>query len=201
MDQDKKVVRILGVASSPRAGGNTDILLDRFFAGAREAGAEVERVALRDHRFSGCVECAGCEKQGRCVVSDGMQDIYPLVDRADHMAFASPIFFYGITAQGKAFVDRAQCLWARRFLLKQVPAARVEPRRGIFLSVGATSGEKLFRGACMTMKYYFREAGFEFTDKLLVRGPDKAGEIEKQPEVLASAGALGGRVVRETKWT
>jgi len=62
----------------------------------------------------GCTGCDGCEKTGMCVIKDDMQDVYTLMDDADVIIIASPIFFYGVTSQVKALIDRGQAMWWRR---------------------------------------------------------------------------------------
>ena len=109
----RATLRVLGIYGSPRRGGNTDQLLDRALEGAQSAGAEVTRVYARDLKMCGCLECGGCDETGKCVVEDDMQSVYPLLQEADVIFLASPIFFYGLTAQAKALIDRSQANWAK----------------------------------------------------------------------------------------
>jgi len=109
-------LRVVGVYGSPRKGGNSDLILDRALEGAQEQGAQAKRIYVLDLHISGCVECGGCEKTGQCVIKDDMQDIYVLLDNADIIILSSPIFFYGLSSQLKALIDRAQAMWARKRL-------------------------------------------------------------------------------------
>ncbi|NIR16562.1 MAG: flavodoxin family protein, partial [Desulfobacterales bacterium] len=72
-------MKALGIYGSPRKGGNTDQLLDKVLEGAKSGGAETSSVYARDLDMSGCIECGGCDKTGKCVVKDDMQDVYPLL--------------------------------------------------------------------------------------------------------------------------
>jgi protein-tyrosine-phosphatase len=141
-----------------------------------------------------CIECRKCEDEGFCSIDDDMGEVYPLLREADVLAVASPIFFYGVTGSLKALIDRAQCLWARRSILKIVdPGA--PSRRGLFMSVGATKGEKLFDGAGLTMKYFFDAVGARLSDSLVYRRIEQLGDIEKHPTALSDARGLAREVV------
>jgi hypothetical protein len=95
----KVSVKVLGIYGSPRKGGNTDLMLDRILEGAREAGAEVESIYVRQLKISGCLECGSCDDTGECVIEDDMQTVYPLFQEADVIFLASPNFFYSVTGQ------------------------------------------------------------------------------------------------------
>src|SRR3989304_7984942 len=100
------IMKVLGIYGSPRKGGNSDQLLDKALEGAKSAGAEVYRIYARDLKMSGCIECGGCDRTGKCVLEDDMQSVYPLLEEADIIIISSPIFFYGVTAQLKALSAR-----------------------------------------------------------------------------------------------
>jgi len=90
--KDSSRVKVLGIYGSPRKGGNSDQLLDKVLEGAQSAGAEVKRIYARDLKISGCQECGGCEKTGKCVVNDEMQTVYPLLEEADVIFWPPPFF-------------------------------------------------------------------------------------------------------------
>jgi len=76
--------RILGIAASPRKGGNTDLLLREVLTAAREAGADTNLVAARDLAMRPCIECNGCQKTGRCVLRDDMTGVFAQLLACDH---------------------------------------------------------------------------------------------------------------------
>ena len=188
-------MRILGIMGSPRIGGNTDLLLDAALSGARREGAEVEKLVVDRLSISPCREHYGCLEDGNCVIRDDMDAIYPKLLEVDTVAVASPMFFYGITAQLKALVDRSQALWARKHVLKQNWPG--EGRKGAFIAVGATRGEKLFDGSIATVKYFFKTIGVEYAEELLIRGADGKGDIRKHPSALTDAYEIGRRLARK----
>lgn len=190
-------MKVLGIMGSPRRQSNTEILLDKALEGAGQAGAEVEKVLVSKLKISPCVEDYGCLKAGECSIVDDMQLVYEKLLEADHVILASPIFFYGITAQAKALVDRCQALWVRRYVLKTRGEDK-RVRRGTFISVGATRGEKLFDGAVLTVKYFFDAIGVKYAGDLLVRGIDDKSQIEENPAALQDAFCLGRELVSGT---
>jgi multimeric flavodoxin WrbA len=191
-------MKVLGIMGSPRRQSNTEILLDKALEGAREAGAEVEKVLVSKLKISPCLEIYACRKDGNCAIKDDMQSLYKKLLEADHIIFASPIFFYGITSQAKAIIDRCQALWVRRHVLGMGKEDKRE-RRGVFISVGATRGTKLFDGAVLTVKYFFDAIGVKYSGDLLVRGIDNKGQIGEHPAALEDAFRLGQELVRGSR--
>lgn len=128
-----------------------------------------------------------------------MQSLYPKLVEVDALALASPIFFYAVSAHAKAFIDRCQALWARKYLLKQPISPGKPRRRGVFLSVGGSKGSKVFDGPLMTAKYFFDALDMRFYRSLLFQRIDAKGDIIKHPTAMAEAYALGRELVQE-KW-
>ncbi|MHB1361526.1 MAG: flavodoxin family protein [Thermoleophilia bacterium] len=189
---------VIGVSGSPRRDGNTETLLDRALAGAEAAGANVEKFVLCDYEISGCIECNDCFESGTCTIGDDMDAIYEAIERADRIVIASPIFFMGLTSQMKAIIDRCQCYWALKYILKEkFPREENAPsRQGSFIGVGGTHGENLFDGAMKTLKYFFDaiEAKPQEDLYVLVRGVDDKGEIEARKDALEDAFESGRKL-------
>jgi multimeric flavodoxin WrbA len=193
-----EAVKVLGLFGSPRRGGNTELLLEEALKGAEKEGGEVERIYLSDFTITPCKECHGCDNTGNCVILDDMQKIYPKLLEADVLILASPIFFYGVTAWAKALIDRSQALWARKYLLKDPSLSKEgKKRKGFFISVGATKGQKVFEGSILTVKYFFDVLNAEYVGELLFRGMEAKGDILKHPEALQQAFEAGRRLVRD----
>jgi multimeric flavodoxin WrbA len=195
---NKNNMKVLGIMGSPRRQSNTEILLDKALEGASEAGAQVEKVLVSNLKISPCLEIYACLKDGNCAIKDDMQALYEKLLEADHLIFASPIFFYGITSQAKAIIDRCQALWVRKHMLSMGKEDR-RVRRGVLISVGATRGKKLFDGAVLTVKYFFDAIGVKYSGDLLIRGIDNKGQIREHPTALEDAFRLGQELVRPDK--
>ena len=189
---------VLGIYGSPRKGGNSDQLLDKALEGVRTQGAQTRSIFARELKISGCLECGGCDKTGKCVVKDDMGLVYPLLETADVIILASPIFFYGITAQAKALIDRTQAMWSKR-MLQKTPEQRkqYDSGRGYLIGVGATRGKNLFEGAELTAKYFFDALDMTYEGGLFFRRLEKGSDVRKQPENLEKAVEFGKKTVAE----
>jgi arsenate reductase len=177
---------ILGLQGSPRTKGNTSVLLSAYLAEAERLGAQTEHIDVATKNISPCKECGTCDKKGFCPIEDDMQEIYPLLRRADIIVMATPVFFYGPTAQIKALIDRSQALWARRYVHGLIDPGR-KWRRGFLLSLGATKGKNLFEGVNLTAKYFFDAVGASFDGSLTYKQIEASGDIEKHPTALNDA--------------
>ena len=195
---------ILGIAGSPRSDGNTDLLLREVLRGAAEAGAQTEFVAVRDLDMRPCIECNGCQKAGRCVVRDDMTEVFDKLLATDHLVFATPIFFTTVSAHAKMLIDRCQCFWSLKYVLKQPLFDPPRPeRRGLF--VGCCGWEKhwMFDGARRTMKALFTVLELDYAGELLYHSIDAKGDILEHPTALADAHQAGralalGEPIRST---
>ena len=104
---DDHPFHVLGVSGSPRPGGNTDLLLEHCLEGAESQGATTESIHLRDYLIHPCVGCEQCRRAETCTrFYDGMQLLYPKIERAQGIVLGSPTHNYNVTAWVKAFIDR-----------------------------------------------------------------------------------------------
>ena len=140
---------LLALYGSPRRQGNTALLLKEAVKGAREAGARVEEIVLRDLNISPCLEIYACRETGRCAIQDDFQAVYDKLLACHGLLLASPIFFYTVSAQTKILMDRCQSLWVRKYWLEKTPfGPRQLPKKGVFISVGATRASGSLKGPC-----------------------------------------------------
>lgn len=99
--------RILIFQGSPRKKKNTATLTQEFIRGAEETGNEVTLINVTDYAINGCIDCKHClTHEGVCSQKDGMQDIYKLLHQHDMLVLATPVYFFGMTSQVKAPLDR-----------------------------------------------------------------------------------------------
>lgn len=182
---------ILGLAGSPRTGANSTRLLDELLKGAQSAGAIAKKIVIPSLQIAGCRECHDCDKTGECSVKDDMQLIYPKLKSVKHIVVSSPIFYYGLSSQLKALIDRAQACYAKKYILKQKVAEIPSPRLGAFIAVAGSNGEKVFDGALLTVKYFFDSLDVKYYQSILVRNTNDAGDINKHHDQLDEAFHLG----------
>jgi len=118
-------LKILGIVCSPRKDGNTEILVREALEAAHEAGSETEIILIAGKKIAPCDGCNACLKDGVCKIKDDMQTIYEQLEKADGLIFGAPVYFYNVTAQAKAVMDRTYPLAFSRKLRGKVAAAIV----------------------------------------------------------------------------
>lgn len=103
--------KVLILSGSPRKGGNSDTLCDEFLKGATDAGNEVEKIFVAGKNISYCRACYVCKNTGVCAIKDDMSDILQKMLDSDVIVLSSPVYFYSISAQLKAVIDRTVARW------------------------------------------------------------------------------------------
>lgn len=103
-------MKILGIVGSKRKKGNTSCLVREALDAARKEGLETELLYLGDYSIRDCTGCEGCKETYKCVINDDMQKIYPLLLESDGIILGSPTYWYNVTADIKAFIDRCYSL-------------------------------------------------------------------------------------------
>ena len=191
-------VSVLGISGSPRRHGNTETLLDAFLEGTKNAGASVEKVVLKELDYTPCQGCNVCHRTGVCIVKD---DALPLFDRifsVDCLAVASPIYSMGITAELKGLIDRAQYIWARKFVQKTLYFSHEHIRchKGVFISTAGLSWDNVFDAAFPAITAFFNTLGFEYYDNIIANNMDQYEGIRGHPTALTEASRKGDQVVR-----
>lgn len=178
---------VVGILGSPRRGGNSDTLLDQCLKGARDEGATIRKLVLRDLKIAPCQGCNQCQTNGECMVADSMREVHRALLEADAVVVASPIYFSGLTGQTKCMIDRCQSLWARENLLgKKVQ----HPRKGAIILVGGDA-KAVFRNAESELKAFMKGIGVTFHAELLVAGVEKAGEVKMCEDEMRRALEMG----------
>ena len=112
--------KVFVVNSTPRKGGNSEILAEEFARGAREAGHSVTMINVRDFDLKFCIGCLYCQSHDECVLPDEMNGLYDQVQSSDVLVFATPIYYYEMSGQLKTFLDRLNPLYARQNNFKDV---------------------------------------------------------------------------------
>lgn len=177
--------RIVAIYGSPRRRGNTATLLRQAVAGARDAGAQVDEIVLRDLKMSACLEIYSCKQDGECRIRDDFQRVRDQVLACDGLMLASPIFYYAVSAHTKILMDRFHSLWVKKHWVTAdgVPPPAVR-RKGLFISAGATRGRRLFDGTLLSVRYFFDTLDMDLWKALLYRGLEHEGEVDAHPDYL-----------------
>ena len=99
-------MNVLAISSSPRRGGNSDVLCDEFLKGAAEHGHKVQKIRLAEKKISPCAACYSCTETHSCIRKDDMPVVLDALKAADVIVLASPVYFYSVCAQMKTMIDR-----------------------------------------------------------------------------------------------
>jgi len=187
-------LKIVAFNGSPRVGGNTEVLLEAALKPLRDAGHEIIAYKLNSLEFKPCQDCGGCTATGVCIHPDAMTKIYAAIREADRIILASPIFFYSLSAQAKAMVDRCQAFWCEKYLLKKIIPAGPHGRKGLLLLVGGMKNEACKHTAEAVAKGFFRTVSVPEHETLFYGGVDAKGDIQKHPTALTDAYEAGKRL-------
>ena len=181
----------IGLQGSPLKNGSTAYLLARVMDELEAQGARVNTIDVPRKDIQPCRGCGFCEKKGYCVINDDdmSKEIYGLLREADIVVAASPVFFYGITAQLKALIDRTQTLWSRKYRFNlSDPLKKV--RKGCFLSMGGSSGRQLFDGINLVARFFFDAIDADFAGSLLYRNIETKEDMRNVPNLSEDIRAL-----------
>lgn len=192
---------ILAIYGSPRRKGNSAALVGRAVQGARDQGASVDEITLRDYKITPCLEIYQCKNTGTCAINDDFQKLQPLLESCDGMILASPIFFYAVSAHLKGLMDRCNLYWVKKYMVDKtpMPSPITSGKKGLFISTGATRGKKLFEGATLSVRYFFDALDIQLWQTLLCRGLDAAEDILKHPEYMEDAYKKGQALIEALK--
>ncbi|MDP3790047.1 MAG: flavodoxin family protein [Candidatus Omnitrophota bacterium] len=185
-------VRVLGINGSPRAGGNTDIIIDKILEAVRNNGVNVDKIIINDLDLKYCQECDEPDENGNCNFKDDMSMVYKKFKEADAVILASPIFFGSISGQAKVMIDRFQCAWRAKYILKK--DVFPEKKIGAFIAVSASKRRDFFENARSIVKNLFATLNIEYEEELFIPGIDEKGEILKHPDLLKKAYKLGENI-------
>ena len=186
---------MLGISTSPRVKGNSDLLLHAALSGALAAGAEVEYLLLCGLNIADCQGCNYCWEHGTCRIEDDFQRIFPKLLEVDRLIFGTPVFFMSVCGQGKLLIDRCQCLWARKYVLKRLVSLDTCNRRAMVIVVGGTKGTKMFDCIKLTMRYWLDVLDMSYALNLFVNKIDERGAVLQHPSAMKEAFRLGGELV------
>ncbi|MBF0342608.1 MAG: flavodoxin family protein [Nitrospirae bacterium] len=177
-------MRFVAFQSSPRAGGNTEILLNEAIRAVKDAGEEITIFKPHLMNVAPCSNCGGCDQTGQCVINDDMEEVYKAIYEGSRFILASPVFFFGLPAQVKAVIDRCQALWCKKYLLNQPIKDDEHIREGLVILVGGMKKEIGFKCAEATATAFFRTISVGRHQSLFFPGIDAKGAIREHPTAL-----------------
>ena len=174
-----KVAILVG---SPRKNGNTEILVNYLCEGLKVNNNEIDMISIRDWKINPCLGCNCCfENGGVCVQKDGMNELYNKLQSSDIIVIASPVYFYGISAQLKCIIDRLHNPIRNTFKVKKMALISVagDTRQCVFNSIKYQYEDLL--------KYF----NLENLGEIIVYGVRHMNEISEHKDELQKAFELG----------
>lgn len=188
-------MKVIAFQGSPRTGGNTDILLREALKPISAAGHEITLFTLNTMNITPCQDCGECEASGVCAIEDDMFPIYKAIREADRIILASPIFFFGLSAQTKAMIDRCQAFWCEKYLLRKPIQEGPFGRKGLLIVVGGMKKEVGIRCAEATARAFFRTVSVPVHESLGFMDIDAKGAILQHPTARTDAQEAGRKLI------
>ena len=184
--EEQKAVSNIGVLSgSVRKGGNTELLVQAFVDGAKKNNS-VEVISVADYKVNPCIGCNTCfDREGHeCFQKDDMTKVYEKLKVADVLVIASPVYFYGVSAQLKALIDRLHTPMRNEFKLKKLA----------LILVGAATLPELFDAIKVQYRLVLNYFKLEDAGTVFVRGAKDKGDVKKT-DGLERAYQLGTKII------
>jgi multimeric flavodoxin WrbA len=178
-------IQILGVVGSPRKGGNTDTLVDEILDSAEEFGAETEKILLKDLNINPCQACDSCYKTGKCFQNDDMELLLEKMEKSNIWILGTPIYWWGPTAQFKAFLDRWYLPKHQEFKGKKVV---------LVIPLGGGNGQYA-RHTVGLLKDVINYLCMELFEILLAPGFNRRGEVRRNETLMKKARNIGKRLM------
>ena len=184
-------LNVLGISTSPRRNGNSDLLLKKALSGAESTGANIEYINLNDYEIGLCTECNSCYKSGSCILKDDYNHVLEKILKSDRLIFATPVFFMSVCAQLKILIDRGQAFWVEKYILKKENVNSFRDCRAMIIATGGSKSKKQYECVRWVFRTYFDCLNVKYFSGLFVGKVDEFGAIEKQAIALDEAYRLG----------
>jgi multimeric flavodoxin WrbA len=182
-------MRIIALAGSPRKRGNTDVLVDALLEGAEAEGAKTSKVRLNDLEIAGCQACYSCKKTGKCRQKDDMRRLYKKLVKADAWVFATPVYWWGPSAQLKLALDRMFALcWGGN-------PKKIAGKKAVLVTASEDEPDKATPHVVGMMRESFAYLKLEPAGELFIRAYKK-GEAAKNKAAMKQARELGRKLAK-----
>ena len=187
----KTLKRVLILASSPRKNSNSTILALKAAEGVRAEGGEADVVEIGHLKIAPCNACDSClaKPEAGCVIKDDMQPLYAKIRAAQGIIFATPVYWFNMSAQMKLVIDRAYAIQDKEYFAftgKDVGVILTYGDVDVFAS-GGVNALRSFQDICA-----FAKANLVGT---VYGTANKAGEVQTNEELLQKAYDLGKKLV------
>jgi multimeric flavodoxin WrbA len=177
-------MKILGISGSPHVQGNTVTLLNEALNGAKTEGAETELWSVAGKTIAPCEGCRACFGKGICKIQDDMQALHNKMLESDGIIFGTPVYFWDLTAQAKAIIDRT-------FSLNTPQRSLANKIGGIVVVAGSLGIIDVLK------EYYFYMATRRIIPANYVTAyASSDSDLKEMKKCLKAAGDLGRQMVK-----
>ena len=191
-------MKVLGILGSPRVGGNSDILLDQALRGARDAGGKTEKIILVQKKISGCLDCKKCNDDGICAIKDDMIEIYKKILESEVIIHSVPLYFWAMTSQMKAYLDRWCAFFDAEWRIHKGYAAKMKGKSVGLITVCGDPDILTAQPIVHSFKTTCDFMGLNWLGLVQASATEK-GEIETNEKAKREAYSLGKKGATRTK--
>lgn len=187
--ENKEKKKILGIVGSPRRGGNTDLLVEEILRGAKESGAETEKLFLHELKINPCDGCNVCfkNKNGNCKYEDDFTVVKQKMEGSSTWIIGTPVYWWGPTAILKAFIDR----WYEHNITRHFFR-----EKSLILVVASGGGSESYsRHIVGMMEDITKYVGLNLKEKIICTGVGRRGDVKNRPEILRKALNAGRNII------
>jgi multimeric flavodoxin WrbA len=187
----KPIKRVLILTASPRKNGNSTVLALKAAEGVKAEGGEADVVPIGNLKIAPCNACDSClvKPEAGCVIKDDMQPLYQKIRDAKGVIFASPVYWFNVSAQMKLFIDRSYAIQGKgyyAFTGKNVGVILTYADEDVFAS-GGINALRSFQDICAYSKANLVGAVYG--------SADKAGDVQVSGKLLQKAYDLGKKLI------
>ncbi|WP_405268869.1 flavodoxin family protein [Methanobrevibacter sp.] len=184
-------MKVLGINTSPRENSNVRFALEAALEASAEKGAETEIIDVNPLTISPCQADNYCKaNNSECGLNDDMADIYKKIEEADGIILASPIYFFDVTAQAKAVIDRLYCYFGNEEFAKLFSTKKVS-----IITTNGGAPLEAFESSLNTQMQAFGALGFQTGDIIALGGNMLPGEIQEKEDQLEKAKEVGKNII------
>ena len=178
--------KVLGIVGSPRRGANTETLIDQVLKGAMEAGAAAEKLVLSEMNIQPCRACNACHDAGKCVIDDDFASTLEKMKDSHVWVLGTPVYWWGPTAQMKAFIDRWYGVERTLFRGKR-----------IILAVSSGGGSSYSRLTVDMLESIIPYLGMKHIATLKAPGTSGPDSVKRNMSLINTAWTTGNEAVKD----
>lgn len=187
------MIKVVAIHGSPRENHNSDTLLAAILDGIGEE-PQVSHIYTAKEDIKPCTACKDCYEHGICSVKDYMQEAYKLLDEADIVITATPVFFHTVTAQLKAFIDRTQAIWASKYILNSSTISRKRRLGFAICTGGPPEGKSYFDCALKVLDIFHKCINAKLVGSMTVADVD-THPIKDREDILKLGKQEGQKII------